>query len=70
MIYKSTLYEVKGPAAWVTMNRSDSLNSIDGAMLVEVPDAILKVDADDKVHTVILTGAGQAVFSSCIRSIY
>ena len=60
MIYQSIRYEVKGPAAWITLNRPGALNSIDGAMLVEVPDAIAKADQDDAVHGIILTGAGRA----------
>ena len=65
MIYQSIRYEVKGPAAWITLNRPGALNSIDGAMLVEVPDAIAKADQDAAVHGIILTGAGRAFLCGC-----
>ncbi len=57
---KTITYEVTDRVAVVTLNRPDRLNAFTGQMMRELIDAIDRVDADDDVRAVILTGAGRA----------
>jgi enoyl-CoA hydratase len=59
----TVLYEVKGPAAWITLNRPEKLNAITFEMNDGVIAALNKAARDDSVKVVVLTGAGKA-FSS------
>ena len=54
------LYERRGPAAWVTLNRPDKLNALDRAVVAGLHDALGRAEADDAVKVVVLTGAGRA----------
>jgi enoyl-CoA hydratase len=44
----------------ITLNRPDSLNSISMQLAADLDDCLSKIDQDDSVRTVILTGAGRA----------
>jgi enoyl-CoA hydratase/carnithine racemase len=57
------LYETRGPAAWVTLNRPEKLNALTKEMVAGLHMAMDAALADDQVKVVVLTGAGQA-FSS------
>ncbi|WP_309088405.1 enoyl-CoA hydratase-related protein [Phenylobacterium sp.] len=59
MSYETLLYETDGPVAVVTLNRPDKLNAYTGQMGAELADAFRRVDADDDVRVVIVTGAGR-----------
>lgn len=54
------LYERRGPAAWITLNRPDKLNALDRAVVAGLHDALGRAEADDEVKVVVLTGAGRA----------
>jgi enoyl-CoA hydratase/carnithine racemase len=58
--YEHIRYEVEAGVATVTLNRPDRLNAFTGRMMVELLDAFDRVDADDAVRAVIVTGAGRA----------
>lgn len=45
--------------AVVTLDRPESLNSLDGAAFEQIPLALAELAADDEVSVVILTGAGK-----------
>ena len=47
-------------AAIVRLNRPDSLNAIDSAMIRALDEAIDEIDADAAVRSVLVTGAGRA----------
>lgn len=55
---------VEGDAAIVTMtvNRPDKLNAIDERTAVELLDAFNRLDTQDEVRVIILTGAGDRSF--------
>lgn len=57
------LYDTRGPAAWVTLNRPEKLNAIDRRVVDGLHAALRRALADDEVKVVVLTGAGRA-FSS------
>ena len=55
----STLtYKVRDRIATITLNRPARLNAINDAMPSEIRAAVAKANADDKVHVIILQGAG------------
>ncbi len=57
---EAVLYEVRGPAAWITLNRPEKLNAINKDVLDGLHAAIDRAEADDEVKVVVLTGAGRA----------
>jgi enoyl-CoA hydratase/carnithine racemase len=52
-------YEVADHIATITLNRPDQLNAFTNTMMRELIDAFDRVDADDDVRVVIVTGAGR-----------
>jgi enoyl-CoA hydratase len=54
------LLERRGPAAWITLNRPDKLNAMNGAVVRGLRDRLREVETDDDVKVVVLTGAGRA----------
>jgi enoyl-CoA hydratase/carnithine racemase len=61
MTYETILYDVDGPVLTITLNRPEKLNAwreVD--MMVEMLDAFDRLDADDNIRAVIITGAGRA----------
>jgi len=60
--FEDILYEVRGRAAWVTINRPKLYNAF-RAQTIEELIAAFKLAADDKgVASVVLTGAGDKAF--------
>ena len=53
-------YEVRGPAALVTLCRPDRLNAFTPRMARELIEVADRVDADDRVRGVVVTGEGRA----------
>jgi len=60
MEYTQILYAVDDHVATVTLNRPDKLNAFTTKMMREMIDAFDRIDADDEVRAVIVTGAGRA----------
>ena len=60
----AVLYETRGPAAWITLNRPEKLNALNGDVLEGLNAALDRAVADDEVKVVVLTGAGERAFSS------
>ena len=61
---EAVLYETRGPAAWITLNRPDKLNAINHDVLEGLNAAFDRVIADDEVKVVVVTGAGERAFSA------
>lgn len=61
--FKSILYTVSGRLATITLNRPDRLNAIDRFMPHEIRQAVDEANNDDKVHAIVLTGAGRSFCS-------
>ena len=53
------LYEVKGPIAWLTMNRPEFANSQNSQMTYAIDDALRRAANDDAVKVIVLKGAGK-----------
>ena len=54
------LYDVRGRTAWITLNRPDDLNCIDGDLGREIALAVEAAEADKDVRALVFTGAGRA----------
>lgn len=59
MDYEQIRYDVADNIATITMNRPDQLNAFTGRMMREMIDAFDRIDADDDVRAVIVTGEGR-----------
>ncbi|MEO5900001.1 MAG: crotonase/enoyl-CoA hydratase family protein [Ilumatobacteraceae bacterium] len=59
MDYSQILYDVADHVATITLNRPEALNAFTGTMMNEIIDALDRIDADDDVRAVIVTGAGR-----------
>ncbi|MEA2275148.1 MAG: enoyl-CoA hydratase [Solirubrobacteraceae bacterium] len=53
-------YEVRGAAAWITLNRPRKLNALSRALVEELAGVLGRAEADDQARVVVLTGAGRA----------
>jgi len=62
MDYTQILYDVTDAVATITLNRPDRMNAFTDVMMRELIDAFDRVDADDDVRVVIVTGAGERAF--------
>jgi enoyl-CoA hydratase/carnithine racemase len=58
--YETIQYTLDGGIATITLNRPDVLNALDAAMERELVYVWDRVDADDAVRAVVVTGAGRA----------
>ena len=60
MRYSTLKYAVDGRIARLTLNRSQRLNAINDRMPGEIRRAVEAANADDRVHVIVLAGAGRA----------
>ena len=54
---------VEAPLATITLNRPEKLNAIDPEMLALLEDACARLEREQDVRVVLLTGAGERAFS-------
>ena len=59
--YTQILY-VADNIATITINRPEKMNPFTGTMIREMTDAFDRIDADDDVRAVVVTGAGDRAF--------
>ncbi|SES12846.1 enoyl-CoA hydratase-related protein [Sphingobium sp. YR768] len=62
MEYQDILYEVRGPAVWITINRPEKYNAFRGQTCEELIHAFNRAGYDKSVAVVVLTGAGDKAF--------
>jgi len=60
MPYSSVSYDVSGRIAYLTLNRAERLNAINDVMPGEIRSAAEEADRDDRVHVLVVQGAGRA----------
>ncbi len=58
--YETIIVEKERGRARVTLNRPEKLNALSAQLQRELRDALLDADRDNRVHSVILRGAGRA----------
>jgi len=54
------LYELRSPAAIITLNRADKRNALSRPLIAALAEAFRKAEADASARCVVLTGAGTA----------
>ncbi len=57
---REVLYEIRGDAAWITLNRPDRRNAISPGLVAELSEALDRAAADESARAIVLTGAGRA----------
>jgi enoyl-CoA hydratase/carnithine racemase len=60
--FDTLLYGVEDGIATITLNRPDKMNSFTSRMMLDLIAAFDRVDADDAVRAVIVTGSGERAF--------
>lgn len=63
MTYRNIRYEVEGPVATLTLNRPEVLNAMGDGIVGEIVDALDRVETDEDVRALIVTGEGRAFCS-------
>lgn len=63
MEYTAIKYEVRGPQARITLDRPHVRNAINHAMEMEVKDALVAANEDERVKAIVLTGTAPAFCS-------
>lgn len=61
---QQVLYEVRGVAAWITLNRPDKLNALNRAAVSEIALACQRASDDPGVRVLVLTGSGERAFAA------
>lgn len=56
------LIEKRGATAWITLNRPDVRNALSRAVNLRLADLAHELEADEDVHAVVITGAGDKAF--------
>ena len=59
-VYSTLTLAVEGRIATLTLNRPDRLNAINDDMPGEIRQAVEAANADDRVHVIVVRGAGKA----------
>jgi enoyl-CoA hydratase len=58
----AVIYEKRGNTAWITLNRPEAHNTLNGDMFLELNDAWLEVREDSDVRAIVVTAAGEQDF--------
>jgi 2-(1,2-epoxy-1,2-dihydrophenyl)acetyl-CoA isomerase len=53
-------YRVENGVAWITLNRPESLNAVNGALRGALAAAVKRVERDESARVVVVTGEGRA----------
>jgi enoyl-CoA hydratase len=59
---RSIIFEKRGQQAWITLNRPQQKNTINGDMFVELADAWQEVRADPGIRVAVVTASGEEDF--------
>jgi len=60
MSFETIIYEVRGGAAWITLNRPEALNAISPAMIRELGQALDRAQDEPGLRAVVLGARGRA----------
>lgn len=60
MPYQTILFETDGDVGIVTLNRPDALNAFSDQLMDELTDALKKLEADDGIGCIVITGSEKA----------
>ncbi|MBW2063868.1 MAG: enoyl-CoA hydratase/isomerase family protein [Deltaproteobacteria bacterium] len=62
MSHQNIIFEKEGPVAIIKFNRPEALNAINPEGLAEANDALNKIQEDQSLRVLVLTGAGDKAF--------
>lgn len=62
MNYEDILYEIRGAAAWITINRPEKYNAVRPQTCEELLHALREAGWNRSIAVVVLTGAGEKAF--------
>ena len=57
---QSTLCEIRGGAAWITLNRPDNRNALSAGLVNELHAHLIEANLNPDVRVIVITGAGPA----------
>jgi len=60
---EQTIYEVRGAAAWITLDRPEVRNALSAVLVTELYDHLMAAQADKAVRCIVITGAGKGFCS-------
>jgi enoyl-CoA hydratase len=63
-VYGTIIFDIRGDAAVLTLNRPAVLNALNRQTLVELLHAVREIGLDDKVKGAVITGAGPKAFAA------
>ena len=61
-MYQTLLTSLEDNILTITINRADKLNALSKTVMSELEEAIIKLEKDESVKAVIITGSGQKAF--------
>src|SRR5215510_12532093 len=64
MTYEHIIEEREDGVGILTLNRPDKLNAMNRKLAGELHDAVKRMDADDAIGCIVITGAGTRAFSA------
>ncbi len=64
MKYKNLNYETEEEKGFITIDRQEVLNALNGKTLDELNDVLNDIEDDDNIEIVIITGAGKKAFAA------
>jgi enoyl-CoA hydratase/carnithine racemase len=64
MSYEHILTDIQDGVGTITLNRPDKLNAMNRGLSSELHDAVRRMEADDAVGCIVITGAGERAFSA------
>jgi enoyl-CoA hydratase/carnithine racemase len=64
MDYEHILLDIEDGVGIVMLHRPDKLNAMNRRLSAELHDAVKKLDADDNIGCIVITGAGTRAFSA------
>jgi enoyl-CoA hydratase len=64
MNYEHILVDAEDGVGILTLNRPDKLNAMNWQLSSELHDAVKRMDADDGIGCIVITGAGDRAFSA------
>ena len=64
MAYETILLDREDGVGIITLNRPESLNAMNRALVAELADAMKALNADDAIGCIVVTGSGEKAFSA------
>jgi enoyl-CoA hydratase/carnithine racemase len=64
MFYEHILIDGEDGVGIVTLNRPDKLNAMNRQLSSELHDAVKRMEADEAIGCIVITGAGDRAFSA------